>query len=122
VSKLILIVDDSADARFVLGAILNYDGYRVVEAVNGKEAVEKACRHRPDLILMDIQMPVMDGMTAARLIRAEPSLERTIIIAVTGEDLSRDEFTDSIQVFNNCFPKPITPAAEVQRMIGPPTR
>jgi two-component system, cell cycle response regulator DivK len=122
-SKLILIVDDNDQVRNVFCAVLNYDGYRVLEAMNGQEAVEKTLLHRPALILMDISMPVLDGFAATKIIRAEPESRDTVIIAVTGEDLTGPEYNGSATLFNNYFVKPLSPArilAEVQRMIGPP--
>src|SRR5687768_5284292 len=122
-TKLILIVDDNDQVRSVFCAVLNYDGYRVLEAVDGQDAVEKTLLHRPALILMDISMPVLDGFAATRIIRAEPAIRDTVIIAVTGEDLTAPKFNGSATLFNNTFVKPLSPArvlAEVQRMIGPP--
>ena len=122
-SKLILVVDDNDQVRHVFGAILNYDGYRVLEAANGQEALDKALEHWPALILMDISMPVLDGFAATKLIRANVLIRDTVIIAVTGENLESPEYEGSDELFNNCFAKPLSPAlilAEVQRMIGPP--
>lgn len=65
----ILVVDDSADTRAVLCRTFAGRGYRIVEAADGREAVEVALRERPDLILMDLNMPVMDGLAATEQIR-----------------------------------------------------
>jgi CheY-like chemotaxis protein len=122
-SKLVLIVDDNLDARYVLGAILNHDGYRVVTAENGAEAVACAQKHRPDLILMDIAMPVMDGLTATRLIRERKETASTPVIALTGNTFSAEEREAVCALFTACFTKPIAPGrvlAEVQRLIGLP--
>lgn len=79
----ILIVEDHLDSRDALRALFEAFGYDVCEAVNGREAVEMAVRERPNLILMDIMMPEIDGFDATRMIRLTPGLETTPIIAVT---------------------------------------
>ena len=83
----ILIVDDSDDTRFVLRRLLEAKDYRVVEARDGQEAVETARRECPDLIVMDLNMPVMDGLEAARHIRECKDLCASApILAVTAFD------------------------------------
>jgi len=79
----ILIVEDHRDSREALRALLEAYGYEVVEAGNGRVAVERARTEWPNLILMDIMMPELDGFDAARRIRAIPGHEHTPIIAVT---------------------------------------
>ncbi|MGH7504428.1 MAG: response regulator [Longimicrobiales bacterium] len=79
----ILVAEDHLDSRDALRALLEAFGYQVVCAVNGREAVELALAHRPDLILMDIMMPELDGFEATRALRRHQPLERTPIIAVT---------------------------------------
>jgi two-component system cell cycle response regulator DivK len=78
-----LLVDDMPDIREVLRETLEQLGYRVVEAADGKDAVEVAARERPQLILMDLYMPGFDGFAAMREIRALPELRDVPIIAVT---------------------------------------
>lgn len=82
-SRLILVVDDELDNLVMLSLELQQSGYRVLTAANGDEAFKIASVARPDLILMDIAMPVMDGLGATRNIRAEESLSRIPIIALT---------------------------------------
>jgi two-component system, cell cycle response regulator DivK len=121
--KLILIVEDNEDTRFVFSAILNYDGYRIVEATNGREAVACACAELPDLIITDIDMPVMSGFEAARLIRADGSTAAIPIIAITATSFTAAEQVEADTLFDGCFAKPMQPSrvlAEVQRIIGPP--
>ena len=84
--KLILIVDDHEDNRVVFSATLVHYGYNVLLATHGREAVEQAKLHTPDLILMDIQMPVMDGWATTRLLKVEPLTASIPIVALTAQD------------------------------------
>lgn len=86
----ILIVEDHRDSREALRALFEAYGYQVVEAANGRLAVESARSERPHLILMDIMMPELDGIDATRVIRALPGHELTPIIAVTAVDDSHE--------------------------------
>jgi CheY-like chemotaxis protein len=79
----VMVVDDSDDIRELLRVGLQRRGCRVVEAVNGREAVELAARVRPDLILMDLSMPVMDGFEATRRLKAHPDLTQIPVVAVS---------------------------------------
>lgn len=81
--RTILIVEDGDDSRHFMRLALEQLGYLVIEAENGLTAVEVAERERPDLILMDLSLPVMDGISATGKIRATDGLERVPIIAVT---------------------------------------
>ncbi len=90
-SKRILVVEDQEDNRAIMRDLLQSVGYDLVEAVNGEEALAKAVEHMPDLILMDIQLPVVDGYEATRRIKAEPALHGIPVIAVTSHALSGDE-------------------------------
>jgi two-component system cell cycle response regulator DivK len=121
--KLILIVEDNEDVRFVFSAILNYDGYRIVEAVDGGDGIACALKHLPDLIITDIDMPVMDGFEAARRIRADLHTALIPIIAITGHIFTAAQQTEADALFAGWFLKPMQPSkvlAEVQRLIGPP--
>ena len=88
----VLVVDDYADTRRVVRWMLEQKGYKVLEAEDGRQAVETARAERPDLILMDLTMPQVDGFEAARTIRASEGLTDVPIIAVTAHDMaaSRD--------------------------------
>jgi two-component system, cell cycle response regulator DivK len=90
-SKRILVVEDQEDNRQILRDLLGNAGFELVEAENGEEALVAVARHRPDLILMDIQLPLMDGYEATRRIRTNPELKLVPIIAVTSYALSGDE-------------------------------
>ena len=90
-SKRILVVEDQEDNRQILRDLLGNAGYELIEAENGEEALAAVARQRPDLILMDIQLPVMDGYEATRRIRTNPDLKSVPIIAVTSYALAGDE-------------------------------
>ncbi len=82
----VLVVDDNADTRVVVRWMLERWGCRVVEASDGREAYERVVEHRPDLILMDLSMPVADGYEAIRSIRSRDEFSDLPIIAVTAFD------------------------------------
>jgi two-component system cell cycle response regulator DivK len=90
-SKRILVVEDQEDNRQILRDLLGNAGYELTEAENGEEAIAAVAKQRPDLILMDIQLPVMDGYEATRRIRTNPDLNSVPIIAVTSYALTGDE-------------------------------
>ena len=79
----VLIVEDYQDSREMLKFLLEDDGYEVCEAADGYEAVKMAVSEHPDLILMDIAMPVLDGLQATEAIRQHASLKKTPVIALT---------------------------------------
>ena len=82
----VLVVEDFEDNRFMMRRLLEMSGYRVVEAVNGKQAVEKATSERPDIILMDLSLPMLDGLAATRQIRQQDGLGQVPIVAVSAHD------------------------------------
>ena len=82
---LVLIVEDHADLRLMMAEMLKNFGYAVIEAGNGFEAIEKTKEHNPDIILMDVFMPELDGLSAARIIREDPRFFKTPIIIVTAD-------------------------------------
>jgi two-component system, cell cycle response regulator DivK len=90
-TKCILVVEDQEDNRQILRDLLGNAGYELTEAEDGEEAIAAVARRRPDLILMDIQLPVMDGYEATRRIRTNPDLRSVPIIAVTSYALTGDE-------------------------------
>jgi two-component system, cell cycle response regulator DivK len=89
-SKRILVVEDHEDNRQILRDLLGNAGYDVVEAVTGEDGLTAAAAQRPDLILMDIQLPLVDGYEATRSIKRDPGLKHIPIIAVTSYALSGD--------------------------------
>ncbi len=90
-NKTILIIEDQEDNRRILRDLLTNSGFEVIEAVTGLEGVTAAEAHRPDLILMDIQLPGIDGYEATRRIKANSDLQKIPIIVVTSYALSGDD-------------------------------
>src|SRR5262249_15550006 len=82
----ILIAEDFEDNRIALKLILNYTGFDVIEAENGQQAIEAVRREEPDLVLMDITLPVIDGLQATREIRSDEKFGRLPIIVVSAHD------------------------------------
>lgn len=117
----VLVVEDQEDNRRILSVYLEYVGYRVVSAVNGAEGVATAREQRPDVIVMDISMPVLDGYQALRLLREDPELGEIPVIALTAHALSTDREAVLAAGFDSYLAKPIEPrlvAAEVRRIIA----
>ncbi len=90
-SKRMLVIEDNEDNRRIMNDTLSAAGFEVIEAVNGEDGVSMAEANVPDLILMDIQLPGVDGYEATRLIKAKPGLGAIPIIAVTSYALSGDD-------------------------------
>ena len=90
-SKTILVVEDQEDNRQILRDLLGSAGFRMIEAHDGEQALVVARSQRPDLILMDIQLPLVDGYEATRSIKRDPELRHIPVIAVTSYALSGDE-------------------------------
>jgi two-component system cell cycle response regulator DivK len=108
-SKRILVVEDTEDNRRILRDLLTRAGYELIEAADGESGVSMAAAHRPDLILMDIQLPVFDGYEATRRIRANPETKNIPIIAVTSYALSGDESKALAAGCNSYVAKPFSP-------------
>ena len=86
----VLVVEDYDDARLMMRIKLEHLGYRVVEAADGEDAVEAAWRECPDVVLMDLSLPKLDGLEAAKRIRTDPQMKGVVIVAVTA--LSEPQF------------------------------
>jgi two-component system cell cycle response regulator DivK len=108
-SKRILIVEDQADLRAILRDFLKARGYDIVEAVDGGEGVAQARSTQPDLILMDIQLPVFDGYEATRQIKADPSIKSTPVIAVSSFAMKGDEERARASGCDGYVTKPYSP-------------
>jgi two-component system cell cycle response regulator DivK len=114
-TKRILVVEDQADNMQILRDLLTSAGYEMIEAEDGLEGVRAATAHRPDLILMDIQLPLLDGYEATRRIKADPALRAIPIIVVTSYALSGDENKARAAGCDGYVPKPYTHAGFWQR-------
>jgi two-component system cell cycle response regulator DivK len=110
-SRRILVVEDQEDNRRILRDLLTSAGYEIIQAENGEEALAAAARERPDLILMDIQLPVLDGYEATRRIKANPALRAIPVIAVTSYALSGDENKARAAGCDAYVTKPFSPRA-----------
>jgi two-component system, cell cycle response regulator DivK len=117
-AKRILIVEDTADNRQIMRDLLTSAGYEIVEAHDGQAAVTIAAMVKPDLILMDIQLPVLNGYEAARLIKADPSLQHIPIIAVTSYALSGDEEKARAAGCSGYIAKPFSPRQMLATVSG----
>jgi CheY-like chemotaxis protein len=103
----IMVVEDFEDNRFMMRRLLEMSGYQVLEAVNGEEAVEIAKREHPSLILMDLSLPLLDGLAATRRIRQETELRDVPIVAVSAHDTA-DFHADALAAgCNDYVTKPI---------------
>ena len=110
-SKRILVVEDQEDNRQIVRDLLTANDYEMTEAENGEEALAAVAKDRPDLILMDIQLPVIDGYEASRRIKANPALQHIPIIAVTSYALSGDDVKAFAAGCNAYVAKPFSPRA-----------
>jgi CheY-like chemotaxis protein len=114
----ILVAEDFDDTRFMMRMLLEMSGHRVFEAADGREAVEVASRERPDLVLMDLNMPVLDGIAATRLLHELPETAAVPVVAVTahcGDSEWRDRALEAGCV--ECVGKPLD-FGRLERLIG----
>lgn len=112
----ILLVDDEADILEIVGYNLSSEGYQVITATNGVEAIEKATKHKPHLIILDVMMPEMDGIEACEKLREIPNLSNTVITFLTarGEDYSQVAGFDAGA--DDYITKPIKPKVLVSKV------
>src|ERR1700719_4767454 len=108
-SKQILVVEDTENNRRILNDLLTKAGFDVIEAFDGEKGVAMAEERRPDLILMDIQLPIVDGYEATRRIKANPDLRHIPIVAVTSYALSGDEAKARAAGWDGYIAKPFSP-------------
>jgi len=120
-TKRILVVEDTEDNRHIIRDLLTSAGFEMIEAVTGAEGVEMAMQHRPDLILMDMQLPVLDGYEATRRIKAQQDLRHIPVIAVTSYALAGDEAKTKAAGCDAYVAKPFSPRqllAKVREFLG----
>ena len=120
-SRRVLLVEDQEDNRQIVSDLLTSVGYELLVATNGQEGVDMAVAQRPDLILMDIQLPVLDGYEATRRIKADPALRQIPIIAVTSYALSGDDVKALEAGCDAYLTKPFSPRAllaKIREYIG----
>ena len=110
-SRKVLLVEDQEDNRRILRDLLTSAGYEIREALTGEDGVRLADEYRPDLILMDIQLPGVDGYEATRQIKANPALRAIPIIAVTSYALSGDDVKAREAGCDGYVAKPFSPRA-----------
>jgi CheY-like chemotaxis protein len=121
--KLVLLVEDNEDNRIVYSTILKHFGYDVSEALNGEEGIAKARSQQPDLVLMDISIPVIDGWEATQVLKHDPATRHIPIIALTAHALASDREKAMEVGCDGYLAKPCEPravVAEVQRFLGRP--
>ena len=104
----VLIVDDSKTAVFMLKQILNQGGYKTIDADSGENGIDLARQNHPNLILMDVVMPGMNGFQATREIRKNPGTENIPIIMVSGNQHETDQLWGTRLGANGFIPKPVS--------------
>jgi CheY-like chemotaxis protein len=121
VGQTLLLVEDNEDNRIIYSTVLRHLGYTVLEALDGLQAIALARSELPDLILMDISIPEVDGWEATRILRQDPATKGIPIIALTAHALADDRERATMLGFTAYLAKPVEPravVAEVRRWIG----
>ena len=108
-AKVVLLVDDHEDSRIIYRTALRHAGFSVVECTDGESAVRSAWRERPDLILMDLSLPVIDGWEATRILKADERTRHIPIVALTANALLSDRARARELSFDGFLAKPVTP-------------
>jgi two-component system, cell cycle response regulator DivK len=122
-TRRILVVEDQEDNRRIIRDLLSSVGYQLIEAADGEAGVRLAASERPDLILMDIQLPVLDGYQATRQIKADPELRLIPLIVVTSYALSGDDAKAEAAGCDAYVAKPFSPRqllATIRRFLPEP--
>ncbi|HET9986768.1 MAG TPA: response regulator [Longimicrobiales bacterium] len=122
--KTVLLVEDNEDNLVVYRTILEHVGYRVIEARDGEEGVARARQDLPDLILMDISIPKIDGWEATQRLKADAATDAIPIIALTAHALEEDRQKALQAGCDGYLAKPVEPrrvVQEVEKFVGPPT-
>jgi CheY-like chemotaxis protein len=122
VTRTILLIEDNEQNRYLATFLLEKHGYTVVSARDGREGIERAQAVDPALILLDIQLPAMDGYAVARALRATPTVQDVPIVAVTSYAMPGDREKVLASGCNGYLEKPIDPdtfVAAIERFLGP---
>lgn len=114
--KKVLVVEDNPVNMILIKLVLTKHGYEAIEAVSGEEGIEKAASEHPDIIIMDIQLPGIDGIETTRQIRQIESMKKVPIIAMTSYAMSGDRETIMNAGCNGYFEKPINPLTVIKDM------
>lgn len=117
----ILLVDDDADNRSVVSTLLRHYGFEVIECADGESAVALATLHRPDVVLMDVSLPGIDGWTATERLKGDDATSGIPVIALTGSAFPADRARARALGFAGYLAKPCPPAEllrEVRRVAG----
>lgn len=124
--KRVLLVEDNYDNRQIYSTLLSHVGYEVLQAENGREGLETIARSRPDLILMDLAMPVLDGWATIQILKADPSVSYIPVIAISAHVLVKDAYSNAMRPgFAAYLTKPVEPKGVlevVRKLIGDPAR
>ena len=114
----ILIIEDNAANLELMSYLIKARGYAVITAGDGSEGLDQAGAHEPDLIICDIQMPVLDGFEVARRLKQDPALARIPLVAVTAFAMVGDRDRVMAKGFDGYLPKPINPRTFVDELEG----
>jgi two-component system, cell cycle response regulator DivK len=123
-SELILIIEDNEKNRKLVRDVLQVKGHKTIESDTAEEGLKLAIEKSPDLILMDIQLPGMDGITALKQLRTEPKTKRIPVIAITASAMTYNRVTMLAEGFDGYQTKPISVKdflGEVQRVLESPS-
>lgn len=114
--QMVLLVEDNLDNRIIYSTILRHHGFRVVDAVTGHEALDKAADERPDVILLDISIPGIDGWQVARHLKSSPETRDVPIIAVTAHALAEHEERARDVGCDGYLAKPVSPGRVLEEV------
>ncbi|MBI4410487.1 MAG: response regulator [Gemmatimonadetes bacterium] len=119
--KTVLLIEDNEDNRLIYATILQHNGYRVLEAANGEDGIRLACEQTPDVVLMDISIPRIDGWRATELLKQDPRTAHIPVIALTAHALVTDREKAKAVGCDSYLAKPVEPRRvmeEVRRFVG----
>ena len=115
-APLVLIVDDFEDNRAMYAEYLRFSGYRVIEASNGREAVDRARESMPDIVVMDLSLPIMDGWEATRQLKGDPRTRAIPVLALTGHALEGQSQGAKAAACDEFLAKPCLPKALLEKV------